>query len=57
VIEFRHVTKVFGSGATMVRAVNDLSFTLPRGAFWALMGPSGLPDETVPPGAGAGLAG
>jgi putative ABC transport system ATP-binding protein len=47
VIEFRHVTKVFGSGATMVRAVNDLSFTLPRGAFWSLMGPSGSGKSSV----------
>jgi len=46
-IEFRHVTKVFGSGATTVRAVNDLSFACPEGAFWALMGPSGAGKSTV----------
>jgi len=41
VIEFREVTKVFGSGETRVTAVDQLSFAIPRGAFWALMGPSG----------------
>ena len=47
VIEFRHVTKVFGSGPTAVRAVNDLSFACPKGAFWAFMGPSGSGKSTV----------
>jgi putative ABC transport system ATP-binding protein len=47
VIEFRHVTKIFGSGETAVRAVNDLSFRFPPGAFWAIMGPSGSGKSTV----------
>jgi putative ABC transport system ATP-binding protein len=47
VIEFRRVTKVFGSGETEVRAVNDLSFTCPRNAFWAIMGPSGSGKSSV----------
>jgi putative ABC transport system ATP-binding protein len=47
VIEFRNVTKVFGSGETRVLAINGLSFKLPRGAFWALMGPSGSGKSTV----------
>ena len=46
-IEYRHVTKVFGSGDTAVKAVNDLSFTLARGEFWSLMGPSGSGKSTV----------
>jgi putative ABC transport system ATP-binding protein len=46
-IEFRNVTKVFGSGETRVIAVSDLSFTIPPGAFWALMGPSGSGKSTV----------
>ena len=33
--------------ATAVRAVDDLSFTCPPGAFWALMGPSGSGKSTV----------
>jgi putative ABC transport system ATP-binding protein len=47
VIEFRGVTKVFGSGDTRVIAVNDLSLTIPRGSFWALMGPSGSGKSTI----------
>jgi putative ABC transport system ATP-binding protein len=47
VIEFRGVSKVFGSGETRVAAVNDLSLTIPRGAFWALMGPSGSGKSTI----------
>ena len=46
-IEFRKVTKVFGSGETTVRAVDDLPFLCPRGAFWALMGPSGSGKSTI----------
>ncbi len=46
-IEFRDVTKVFGSGETRVLAVDGLSFTIPRGAFWALIGPSGSGKSTV----------
>jgi len=47
VIEYRHVTKVFGTGTTAVTAVNDLSFTIERGDFWSLMGPSGSGKSTV----------
>jgi putative ABC transport system ATP-binding protein len=47
VIEFRNVTKVFGTGNTSVRAVNNLSFTCPRGAFLTFMGPSGSGKSTV----------
>ncbi len=46
-IEYRHVTKVFGSGSTAVTAVNDLSFVIERGDFWSLMGPSGSGKSTV----------
>lgn len=46
-IEFRNVTKIFGTGDTTVRAVAGLSFTCPPGAFWALMGPSGSGKSTV----------
>jgi len=47
VIEFRDVTKIFGAGETRVLAVNALSFTIPRSAFWALMGPSGSGKSTI----------
>ena len=46
-ITFDRVSKVFGDGDTAVHAVNDLSFTIPRGDFWSLMGPSGSGKSTV----------
>ena len=46
-IELDRVTKIFGTGDTAVRAVSDLSFTCPRGAFWAIMGPSGCGKSTI----------
>lgn len=46
-IEYRQVTKVFGSGDAAVKAVDDLSFTIERGDFWSLMGPSGAGKSTV----------
>ncbi len=46
-IEFREVTKTFGTGDTTVRAINRLSFMCPKSAFWAIMGPSGCGKSTV----------
>jgi putative ABC transport system ATP-binding protein len=46
-IEFQDVVKEFGAGDTKVRAVRHLSFTCPRGAFWAIMGPSGSGKSTL----------
>jgi putative ABC transport system ATP-binding protein len=47
VITFDNVTKVFGTGETAVSAVRDLTFKVPRGEFWSLMGPSGSGKSTV----------
>ncbi len=46
-IQFRDVTKIYGRDEATVRAVNGLSFTVPQGAFWAIMGPSGSGKSTV----------
>jgi putative ABC transport system ATP-binding protein len=46
-IELRHVSKVFGAGETAVRAIDDLSFVCPQGAFWSVMGPSGSGKSTI----------
>jgi putative ABC transport system ATP-binding protein len=46
-IELRNVTKLFGSNETAVRAIDELSFVCPSGAFWSIMGPSGSGKSTV----------
>lgn len=46
-ISLRSVTKTFGSGPNTVHAIRDLSFTLPQGHFWSIMGPSGSGKSTV----------
>ena len=41
VAELRHIHKVYGSGDTEVRAVNDLNLTVEAGDYIAVMGASG----------------
>ena len=43
VLEVEHVVKEYESG---VRAVDDVSFCLPRGGFWSIMGASGSGKTT-----------
>ncbi len=42
-VEFRSVSKVFGS----FLAVDDISFSVPRGSFFSLLGPSGCGKTTT----------
>lgn len=41
------VTKEYGCGDAAVRAVDGVSFRLPRGAFWGIMGASGSGKSTL----------
>jgi putative ABC transport system ATP-binding protein len=46
-IEFRDVSKVYGSGDARVKALDGASFSIARGEFVAIMGPSGSGKSTT----------
>ena len=41
------LTKVYGSGENEVRALDDISFSVPKGQFLAIIGPSGSGKSTL----------
>jgi putative ABC transport system ATP-binding protein len=46
-VQFSRVVKVYGEGATEVRALDGLDLTIAKGEFVAVMGPSGCGKSTL----------
>lgn len=47
IIRFEHVSKVYGSENTEVRALSDVNLTVDAGEYCAIMGPSGSGKSTA----------
>ena len=46
-MQIQHLSKVYGQGENQVRAVDDISFTVEKGEFLAIIGPTGSGKSTL----------
>lgn len=46
-LQVQHLTRTFKSGDTIVRAVDDITFTVPQGQFASIIGKSGSGKSTL----------
>ena len=46
ILEISHLIKTYGKGDNLVKAVDDVSFSVPEGQFLAIVGASGSGKST-----------